>query len=45
MPHFFLFIYLAAQGVLVAAFEMFSCGMWDLVPRAGIEPGPSALRL
>ena len=27
---------------LVAALEIFSCGMWDLVPCPGIEPGPPA---
>ena len=31
----YLFIYLAAPGL--------SCGMWDLVPWRGIEPGPPAL--
>ena len=25
------------------ATEDLSCGMWDLVPRPGIEPGPPAL--
>ena len=39
----FLFIWL--HRVLVAAFRMFSCGMWDLVPWPGIEPGPPALRV
>ena len=29
----YLFIYLAALGL--------SCGMWDQVPRLGIEPGSS----
>ena len=28
---------------LVAASRIFSCGMWDLVPWLGIEPGPPAL--
>ena len=28
---------------LVSACGLFNCGMWDLVPRPGIEPGPSAL--
>ena len=30
-----IFIYLAVLGL--------SCGMWDLVSRPGIEPGPSVL--
>ena len=29
--------------VLVVAHEIFSCGMWNLVPWPGIEPGPPAL--
>ena len=33
----------AARGVFVAAGGIFSCGMWDLVPSPGIEPGPPAL--
>ena len=32
---FLIFIYLAALGL--------SCGMWDLVPWPGIEPGPTVL--
>ena len=39
----FLFIWL--HRVLVAAFKMFSCGMWDLVPWPRIEPGPPALQV
>ena len=35
-------IYLVCR-VLVAACEVFSCSMWDLVPGPGIEPGPPAL--
>ena len=35
-------IYLAAP-VLVAAYGIFSCGIWDLVPWPGIEPRPPAL--
>ena len=31
----FMFIYLAALGL--------SCGMWDLVPRPRIQPGPHVL--
>ena len=31
----YLFIYVAALGL--------NCSMWDLVPRAGIKPGPCAL--
>ena len=27
------------------AWRIFSCGMWDLVPRPGTEPGPPALRI
>ena len=49
-----IFIYLAAPGLSCstktllsllwyAACYLFSCNMWDLVPRAGIEPRPSAL--
>ena len=45
---FYLFIWL--PQVLVAACRIFdlrcrifSCGMWGLVPRAGIEPRPAAL--
>ena len=34
-PNIYLFVYLGALG--------FSCGMWDLVPWPGIEPGPLAL--
>ena len=29
--------------VLVVAHEIFSCGIWDLVPWPGTEPGPPAL--
>ena len=37
-------IFVAACGIfLVMAWEIFSCGMQDLVPRPGIEPGPPAL--
>ena len=32
---FKIFIYLVVPGL--------SCGMWDLVPRPGIKPGPPAL--
>ena len=38
---FFIFIYLCQ--VLVVAHEIFSCGMWDLAPRPGIEPRLPAL--
>ena len=51
--HLYLFTYLAAPGCAVAhgmgslifavACRILGCGMWDLVPRPGIEPGPSAL--
>ena len=34
----------AARGVFVATCGIFSCGIWDLVPWPGIEPGPPALR-
>ena len=37
----YLFIWLLL--VLVVACGIFSCGMWDLVPWPGIEPGPPAL--
>ena len=33
--YYLLFIYLAVLGL--------NCGMWDLVPQPGIEPGPLAL--
>ena len=40
-------IYLEAQGhscnmwdVLLAAYRIFSCGIWDLVPWPGVEPRP-----
>ena len=48
---FFFFFFLLGR-VLVAAHGIFdlrcsmqtlSCGMWDLVPRPGIKPGPPAL--
>ena len=26
-----------------AACELFSCGVWDLVPQPGMKPGPPAL--
>ena len=32
------------QDLLAAACELFSCGVWDLVPWLGIEPGPHAMR-
>ena len=46
-----LFIYLfrlcwvlvVARRIFVATCRIFSCGMWDLVPWPGIEPGPPAL--
>ena len=34
--YFYLFIYLAVQGL--------SCGVWDLVPQPGIKPRVPALR-
>ena len=38
------FIYLFwLHRVLVVARRIFSCGMWDLVPRPGIEPAAPAL--
>ena len=41
---FFLNIYLfICTRSLLAAYKLFSCGMWDLVPRPGIEPGSPAL--
>ena len=36
---FKIFIYLAAL-VLVVECRIFSCSMWDLVPRPGMEPSP-----
>ena len=38
----FIFIYLAAPG-LRCGMQTLSCGMWDLVPRPGIEPQSPAL--
>ena len=38
----YLFIYLAAPG-LICTLHALSCGMWDLAPRSGMEPGPTAL--
>ena len=29
--------------IFVSVCRIFSCGMWDLVPRPGIHPGPPAL--
>ena len=40
--YIYFLIYLAASG-LVEACRAFSCGMWDLVPKPGIEPTPPAL--
>ena len=40
----YIFIYSAAE-VLVAACEIFSCSMWDLVPPLGIQPRPPALEM
>ena len=40
----YLFIYLAAQ-VLVAAYGVFSCSMWDLVPWPEFEPRAPALQV
>ena len=49
LKYLFLFIWLCQ--VLVAAgvtfslhCSIFNCGMWDLVPRPGIEPEPRTLR-
>ena len=39
----YLFTYLACW-ILVVALRIFSCGMWDLVPWSGIEPGLLATR-
>ena len=33
----------ARSSIFVAAHEIFSYGMWDLVPQSGVEPGPLAL--
>ena len=41
----YLYLFLWLCWVLVAACKIFSCGMWDPVPRPGTEPGPPALRL
>ena len=46
---FFKFVNLAvrvlvvAYGIFSCSVQTFSCGMWDLVPCPGIEPGPPAL--
>ena len=32
-----------ACGIFSCGTRILSCGMWDLVPRPGIEPGPPAL--
>ena len=39
--YFYLFIWL--HWALVAACRIFGCGMWDLIPWPGVEPGPPAL--
>ena len=39
--NFYLFIWL--HPFLVEVCRIFSCSMWDLVPRSGIEPRPPAL--
>ena len=36
------FIYLASSS-LSCSMQTISCGMWDLVPRSKIEPGPPVL--
>ena len=40
---FFKRIFVWLCWVLVVVCEIFSCGMWDLVPWPGIEPRPPAL--
>ena len=40
---FFFNIYFAAPGLGCSIQNLFCCGMWDLVPQSGIEPGPPAL--
>ena len=37
-----IFIYLVVPR-LRCSMQTLSCGMWNLVPRLGIEPGPHAL--
>ena len=39
--YFYLFIWLCQ--VLVAAYGIFSCSMWNLVPRPGVKPRPPAM--
>ena len=39
----FIYLFTWLHRVLVAACGIFSCGMWDLVPRPGIKPGSPAL--
>ena len=41
--YLFLNIYLVALGVSYIMWDLFSCGMWDLVPRWGIKSLPPAL--
>ena len=40
---FFLYLFICLCRGFVATCGLFSWGMWDLVPRPGIEPGPPAL--
>ena len=40
---FFLILFIWLYQVLVVALGFFSCGIWDLVPWTGIEPGVLAL--
>ena len=40
---FFQYLFIWLRRVLVVACRIFSCGMWDLVPWAGMESGPSAV--
>ena len=40
-----LLLFICLLQVLVATCEIFSYGVWDLVPQPGIEPGPPALEV
>ena len=45
-PYLIIFVtysFIWPHQVEVAAHGLVSCGMWDIVPRPGIEPRPSAL--
>ena len=42
--HFFnIYFYFAVMGLNCTTLDLFSCGLWDLVPLPGNKPGPPAL--